>query len=225
MTVAITIVGQKSLLESNFHPSLNLDEKYECGLLYFSATNSVTNINSTNNIFCYGDEGKELQIPFGAYDLLDIERYLARNLNDCTIELIPNNNTLKCSIFCSKTIHFEKENSIGRLLGFGKAKLEANKWHDSESLVNILSLSVIRIECDLIQGSYHNGLPTHTIYEFIPNVPPGHRYIEVPSNIIYYPINRLNISSVSIKIVDDCGKLIDFRKEHLQLRLHLRKIT
>lgn len=146
-----------------------------------------------------------------------------RNVNDCTIQLKPNNNTLKCSIYCSKTIHFEKENSIGQLLGFGKMILEAHKWHDSENLVNILPLSVIRIECDLIQGSYLNGLPTHTIHEFIPSVPPGHRYIEVPRNIIYHPINRRNISSVTIKIVDGHGNLIDFRKEKIQLRLHLRK--
>lgn len=223
MPVTITITGQKSLLESLFHPSLNVGKNYECGLLYFSAINSVSNINSTNNIFSYGDEGKELRIPDGAYDLLDLEDYLSQNINDCTIELKPNNNTLKCSIYCSKTIHFEKENSIGPLLGFSKSKLEANKWHVSESLVNILPLPVIRIECDLIQGSYLNGLPTHTIHEFIPNVPPGHRYIEVPSNIIYHPINRSNISSVTIKIVDNHGNLIDFRKEQIQLRLHLRK--
>lgn len=224
MSITITFTGQKSIMESYFHPSLNEGDNYECGLLYFSAINSVSNINLTNNIFSFGDEGEELRIPVGSYDLIDIESYLSQNLNDCTVELKPNNNTLKCSIYCSKTIHFEKENSIGQLLGFDKLTLEANKWHDSESLVNILPLSVIRIECDLVQGSYLNGLPTHTIHEFIPNVPPGHRYIEVPSNIIYQSINRSNISSVAIKIVDDRGNLIDFRQEKIQLRLHLRKI-
>lgn len=222
MSVTITITGHDSVLESYFHPTLHLNKEYECGLLYFSATNSVSNINSTNNMFYYGDENKQLQVPAGCYDLYDIQDYLSRNLTDCKIELKPNYNTLKCSLFCSKTIHFEKENSIGQLLGFSNTALEANKWHESKSVVNILPLTVIRIECDLIQGSYINGLPSHVIHEFVPRVPPGHQYIEVPNNIIYFPINKSDISSVTVQIVDEYNNLIDFRKEQIQLRLHLR---
>lgn len=223
MSTTITITGHESMLESYFHPTLNFAEQYECGLLFFSATNSVSNINTLNNLFIYGDDYKQFQIPTGAYDLYDIQDYLTKKLTDCEIDFKANNNTLKCSMLCSKTVHFEKENSIGQLLGFGKTKLEANKWHESKGLVNILPLSVIRIECDLINGSYINGLPSHIIHEFVPNVPPGHQYIEVPNNIIYFPINKYDIPSVTIKIVDESGNLIDFRKEQIQLRLHLRK--
>lgn len=44
---------------------------------------------------------------------------------------------MTCYLFCNKTIHFEVENSIGSLLGFPAAKLEANKWHESTSSVTI----------------------------------------------------------------------------------------
>lgn len=223
MSTTITIMGNESVLESYFHPSLQLTEQYECALLYFSTTNSVPNINSSNNLFIYDDDFKQLEIPEGTYDLYDIQDYLSKNLIESSIMLMPNNNTLKCSLFCSKTVHFEKDNSIGQLLGFGKRILKANKWHESECLVNIPSLSMIRIECDLINGSYFNGLPCHVIHEFIPNTPPGYQYIEVPNNIIYFPINKNNLSSLTVRIVDENDRLIDFRKQLVQLRLHLRK--
>lgn len=149
--------------------------------------------------------------------------FLESKLKQCEIRIKPNNNTLKCSIYCSEIIHFEEHNSIGALLGSQKVKLEANKWHESENLVNILPLTLIRIECDIVQGSYVNGLPTHIAHEFVPNVPPGYRLIEIPQNIIYLPINKSNISSITIKVLDEYGNYIDFREENIQLRLHIRR--
>lgn len=84
-------------------------------------------------------------------------------------------------------------------------------------------LSVIRIECDLVHGSYCNGLPTHFIHEFVSDTTPGHQCIEIPQNVIYFPVNKNIISSVSVKIVDQFGRCINFGEEQVQLRLHLRK--
>jgi hypothetical protein len=223
MSVTLTITGNKSILHSYFQPPIYTSDKYECGLLYFSALNSVPNINATNNVFTYGDEEKQLELPFGTYDLYDIGDYLQEKLTDCEIKIKANNNTLKCELYSTKTIHFDKTYNFATLLGFGKVKLEANKWHVSEKPVNILPLSSIRVECDFIKGSYTNGTPSHVIHEFVPAVPPGHRYIEIPKNIIYFPVNKSSLSSVTVKIIDSHGECIDFREENIQLRLHLRK--
>lgn len=223
MSSTITISGNKSILESQFQPPIIVNDKYECGLLYFSVLNAVPNINVKNNLFSYGDEGKQLKIPYGAYDLYDICEYLENEIDDCEIKIKPNNNTLTCSLFCSKVVNFEPRNSVGRILGFPNVKLEPNKWHVSKDPVNIIPLSVIKIECDLVQGSYNNGSPSHVLYEFVPNVPPGHRYIELPQNIVYLPINRNIISTLTVKIVDQHNNCIDFRGEDIQLRLHLRR--
>ncbi|CAH0732027.1 unnamed protein product, partial [Brenthis ino] len=185
---------------------------------------SVRNIDENNNIFSYGNDGKILHIPYGNYDLYDILAYLEKKLKDCEIKIQPNNNTLKCSIYCSETLNFNVKNSLGPVLGFRNIKLDANKWHESENPVRILPLSLIRIECDLVKESFVNGLPSHVLYEFVPDIPPGYRYIEVPKNIIYLPINKKNITSIAIKVVDEDGNNIDFRGENIQLRLHLRKI-
>lgn len=224
MSLTLTFTGTKSLLETCFLPPLSVEDDWECGLLFFSARNSIPNVNSSNNTFAYGDNGEEtLKIPCGTYDLYDLQNFLEDNIKGCEISIQPNNNTLKCSIYCTKTIHFDSENSVGKLLGFHNKKLEANKWHESETDINILPVSVIRIECDIVKGSYINGSPCHIIHEFVPNVPPGHRFIEKPKNITYLPIIKKNISRITVKIVDERGNWIDFRKEPILLRMQLRK--
>lgn len=221
MSITITFTGNKSKLETNFNPPLHIDNEYECGLLFFSALNSIPNVNNNRNVFIYGDN--KLILPCGTYDLYDINEYLNDNMKNAYIQLIPNNNTLTCSLYCSETVNFDADSSIGPLLGFSNTLLEANKWHESPNQVNIQPVSVIRVECDLVQGSYINGLPSHIIHEFTPNIPPGYRYIEVPKKVIYFPVNKINISSINIKILDENGKCIDFRKENILVRIHLRK--
>lgn len=222
MSYTLTITGNTSVLQCEFVTPLILGGDYECGLLYFSTFNTIPNIHDNNNIFAYG-KNKKIQIPFGTYDLFDLEEYLQSRLNDCRIKIRPNNNTLKCSVFCTQSINFEIENSIGSFLGFSKTILEPHKWHESTHPLNIIPVSVVRIECDFIQGSYTNGSPTHIIHEFLLNIPPGHQLIEVPKNIIYFPIRKNDISIVTVKILDLEGKLIDFRNENIQLSLHIRK--
>lgn len=223
MSLTFTITGNKSLLETCFQPPLNVDGDYECGLLFFSALNCVPNIHAYNNVFAYGKNVQKLHIPHGNYDLYDLLDYLTTKLDSCEIKIKPNNNTLKCLIYCNESIRFDVENSIGNVLGFDNVILEANKWHESKNTVNILPLSAIRIECDLVQGSYTNGLPSHILHEFVPNVPPGHRFIELPQNIIYFPINKTNISEITLKIIDLNGNYVNFQKENIILRLHLRR--
>lgn len=223
MSLTLTFTGNESILETYFIPPLSIEDNWECGLLFFSTRNSIPNVNTSNNTFAYGDNGETLEIPCGTYDLYDLQNFLEDNVNGCEINIQSNNNTLKCSIYCTKTINFDGKNSIGKLLGFHNKKLEANKWHESETKIGILPLSVIRIECDIVKGSYINGLPSHIIHEFVPNVPPGHRFIEKPKNIIYLPIIKENISRITVKVVDERGQCIDFRGEHILLRMQLRK--
>lgn len=222
MSLTLTIAGNKSILQSEFTSPLMLDGNYECGLLFFSTFNSIPNIHESNNVFAYGNNDV-IKIPNGIYDLSALNEYIKSKMENCNIMIHPNNNTLKCSLFCTKPIDFRVKNSIGAMLGFSSTILEANKWHDSTHPVNIIPASVIRVECDLIQGSFTNGSPTHIIHEFVLNIPSGYQVIEVPKNVIYFPIKNKYISSVTLKILDLEGNLINFNNEKIQLRLHLRK--
>lgn len=222
MSFTLSITGSTSTLTTNYSPPLQLDGEYECGLLYFSTFNSIPNIDSRNNQFCYG-ENEIVEIPEGSYELQDISDYLKEKVTNCTLKLTCNNNTLKTSIICSKDIHFEKSNSIGKMLGFESKIFKANIMNLSRSPINILSTTIIRIECDIISGSFVNGEPSHIIHEFVPNVPPGYRIIEVPRNVIYFPVNQNNISSINVRIFDANNQLINLRGEEIQFYLHLKK--
>lgn len=222
MSFTLSVTGCESDLSTNYSPALQLSGEYECGLVYFSTFNSIPNISKNNNRFHYG-ESDMIEIPEGSYELEDIIEFLTNNLKDCTFKLECNNNTLSTKIFCSKDIHFEKHGSIGIMLGFGKELLKCNILHASRFPVSILPTTIVRIECDIASGSYINGKPGHIIYEFAPNVPPGYRIIEIPKNLIYFPVNQNCISEINIRVLDGNNNLINLRHEELQLYLHLRR--
>lgn len=222
MSFTLSVTGNRSLLITNYSPTLELDGEYECALLYLSTFNSIPNVDRNNNMFYYGDNDV-IEIPEGAYELQDLNDYLKGKIKDKTFNIFCNNNTLKTYLFSNETIHFEKERGLGNLLGFGNITLSANKLHESQHPVNILSTTVVRIECDIVSGSYINGTPSHIIHEFAPNVPPGYRLIEIPKNIIYFPVNQNDITSINIRILDVHNNLINLRGEEVQLYLHLRK--
>lgn len=222
MSFTISVTGCESELITNYSPPLEINGNYECALLYFSTFNSLPNIDSKNNKFYYGDS-EVIEVPEGSYELQDIYDFLRNNIKDCSIKIWSNNNTLRTKLFCSKEIHFEKEESFGSLFGFGKETLKANIIHESRFPVSILSTTIVRIECDIASGSFVNGIPSHIIYEFVPNVPPGYRIIEIPKNLIYFPINQNTISEINIRLLDSKNNLVNLRGEEIQLYLHLRK--
>lgn len=224
MSFTLSITGHTSTLSTNFYPALQFDGEYECALLHLSTFNSIPNIESTNNKFHYA-KNEVLEIPEGAYELQDISGYIRQNLKmkGITFNLYCNNNTLKTIICCGEEIHFEKDSSLGPLLGFGKKILKANILHESQLPINILSTTVVRVECDIISGSYIDGKPSHIIHEFAPNVPPGYRIIEIPKNIIYFPVNQSNVNTINIRLLDIKNNLINLRGEEVQLYLHIKR--
>lgn len=178
------------------------------------------------------DENVEIRtgcvsIPVGSYEITQIADYLREQLqkHGVIFHLQPNKNTLKCEMTCSAwLVDFSKENSIGSLLGFSQKMYVENVMHVSEATVKITRVNAVRIDCDLIRGSYINNKPAHTIHEFSIKVEPGYKIIEVPNKVIYFPIVVKSISSVNISLVDQENKLIDFRGETITLRIHIKKV-
>ena len=146
--------------------------------------------------FCYlgyvGD--KILTIPTDSYAIEDIERSVQKILasDDITINIQPNNNTLRSEIKCSSKVNFQPEDSIGKKLGFTPRILEANKTHTSDLPVAIHNVNALRVECNITTGAYTNGCKVHTI-------------VEVPSHVIYLPIAVKTIHQIQLPIVDQDG--------------------
>ena len=203
-------------------PPIVLDGTWVIGLIDFHTYNSIPNVDETNNIIGIGDQ-HFIEIPVGAYEIEEINGYLNEKLtiSGNYIVLRGNNNTLKCEIESDVDVDLTHPRSIAPLLGFRPQVLEARKQHISNQPVNILKVDDIRIECSLACGAFDNGRPSNVIYGFYPEVPHGYKLIQRPATIIYYPITTNVISNIKVRIIDQKNRPINFRNEHITVRLQL----
>lgn len=241
--------GKGSTLSTSIFPAIDLSEgDWEIGLVDFTTYNSIPNVEEgVNNRFYYGtnkiqkgndkhyeynvtddkDDGivKIVEIPTGSYELDDITHLISEQINEPgNLKIRGNNSTFKVEIFSrNKVVDFTNTDSIGLLLGYSPRCLEPNKYHVSDLPVDIIKVNVIRIECNLVRGSYQNGIEGHIIHEFYPAVPPGFKIIETPRHVIYLPVSVKKLENIIVTFTDQDNRLINFREETINVRLHLRK--
>lgn len=265
MSATFTFTGNSSILCSDFHPELEFDSKfsYSCGLLEFTAYNSIPNVTYLNNKFYFILDSKNdkqsndsisrlisspensnlgykfigvhgsnsnklvyyISVPTGAYELKRVFLYLTERANaiGISLQLSFDESTLTCKVKSTVPLLFSYQDSIHQLLGFSNTTIEPHIERVSDSVISISRLNTIVVECDIVEGSYTNGRRGHSVHEFAPSAFPGYKIIEVPANVIYLPINRRIISSIQIRVVDQDGKLIDFRGEQITCRIHIKK--
>ena len=225
MSYTFTLVSDQNEFSESYFPPIVLpsDKRYCLGLVGFSSYNSIPNIDENNNLFTIGT--KTIRIPEGSYELQAIGDYIKSQLEDDAINIFrANNNTLKVEIKSKYDIDFRATTSVASLLGFSRQILAANQLHESDLPVDIIKVNSVRIECNLVLSSYYGNKAQHTIYEFTPNVDPGYAIVIEPRNIIYLPIHTSVIDNISIRLLDQEGRLINFRGERIVVRLELKPI-
>ena len=92
---------------------------------------------------------------------------------DYYINISANSNTLKFVLILEEDyqVDFNHQNSLAKVLGFTGAKYTKG-CHESENVVNILSINSILVNIDIISGSYVNGTTKNFIYSFFPKSAP-----------------------------------------------------
>lgn len=230
-SVTITFTGNSSSLNAHFYPEIELDERfnYSCCLLDLYTYNSIPNVHENNNKFYYSlDKGETYEVvtlPIGSFEVNEILQLLMAEFDrrKVKISIKADDRTTKCNLKSENAIiDFTKADSICTLLGFSKRILGIGTF-TSDKLINIQCINNLKIDCDLITGSFHNGKSTHTIYEFDPSVDPGYKINEQPKHLIYLPVIRHRISTINIAIVDQNGELVDFRGETITCRIHVKR--
>ena len=145
---------------------------------------------------------------------------------DYHINISANSNTLKSVLILEKDYQVDfnhpEEDSLGKVLGFKGTKYTGG-FHESENVVDILSINSILVNIDIISGSCVNGATKNTIYSFFPKVSPGYKIIESLVNLVYLPITLDTIDSINISITDQDDHLLNLRNEKITIRFHIRE--
>ena len=219
----ITLNGNSSELSCDIFPPLEVDKTAQLCLLSLQTNNSIPNIELGCNTISFSDS-TSITIPTGTYELNELEsviQYLLLN-TPVLFKLKANGNTLKCIMRCSHDVNFTVENNISKLLGF-ENKIYTTGEHESDKMVNIMKVNCIKIDCNLISGSFNDGTPSQTIYEFYPSVPAGYKIIETPRHPVFYSLNSTSISKVDIVLKDQDDNLINLREHLITIRLQIKQ--
>lgn len=216
--------GTSSSLTTHFFPPLYLRENSVIGLSHFSTFNSIPNFDDSNNKFYIGEQ--VIEIPTGAYEIESLHLYLESKLKeiheDATLQITPNINTLQVEIYSTHDIFFDKPNTIASVLGFEDIILAAKTKHKSSLPVNILKVNTINVNCDICSNSFQNNRSGHILYDFVLDTAVGYKIVKEPQPISYLPVSVKEINSITLDIVDENNKLINFRGENIDIGLYLK---
>jgi len=232
----VSVSGTTSTLRTVLFPAITLDKgkQWEVALLDFTTYNSIPNITEkvNNKLHFYKEKDKnnrylkfnEVSLITGSYEIDDINKGLQAAMGRDNIKLQANNNVLRSVIKSNYYIDFTQKHSIGSVLGFpsNTTILERNTVYTSPEPVNIIKVNSINITCNIVKGSYRDGTNQHVLHTFYPTVPPGFKIVEKPHNLVYLPVNTSHISDIVLNVLDQDGNLVDFRKEVISIRLHIK---
>ena len=236
----ICISGNTSKVKTSFIPPLEFPSvsRYEIALTSLETYYSFPNINKSNNhikiSFGDGEESLlDIHIPVGCYEITAINNELQRRIMQKTgdkkpekrIILSSNPNTLRCVLeVVDKNYRVDfnvGDDSLCTVLGFDRKVYRVGR-HESEQIVNILSVNSILVHCDVIESSRLNGIEAPVIYTFFPDASPGDKIVSVPRHLIYIPITLNIISSMTCWVTDQNGRELDLQGEELTLTFHIK---
>ena len=234
----VCISGKTSKLHTSFIPSLEFptSSRYEIALANLETYFSFPNVRDSNNhIKVSIDNGSswiDIHIPVGCYEInainTEIQRFIAEKSGDGKkkyLTILPNPNTLRCILeILDKKCQVDfnvGDDSLCTVLGFDRVIYKSGR-HESEHLVNIMSVNSILVHCDIIEATRLNGIEASVIYNFFPDVAPGDKIISTPLHLMYVPLSLNIISHMTCWLTDQNGKELDLRGEELTITFHIK---
>lgn len=241
MDCLFTLASTRSELSVNIFPPIELDahSSYTIGLYSLNTYNSIPNVHSGNNRLYYtndfGHSISYMEIPEGSYELDAVIEYIQKELKkrlehiDFALKIEANLNTMQVEIETTGIwLYFTKSAvcNIGVLFGFDDIIIHPGTIYTSNNVMKICDIGLVNVECNITDGSYINGIPSHTIFSFHPfDVLPGYKISLHPNNILYLPVNTHRISNISLRLIDQNCNLVNFRGEEIAIQLNLRKFN
>ena len=174
----------------------------------------------------------EIELPPGAYELVDINNAIQQKLFDCCTFIPGDSPTFKLNIEAdtismksvlttASGIYFNSE--LNKLLGFTNKEYPAGT-HISEKPVMITTTDKVHLKCDCVDGSIVNGIREQLLFSFNLSAPPGYKIIKEPNIILYKKINKTRLDSIQFFLEDNNHNPVDFNSETLTFTIQIIKI-
>ena len=172
----------------------------------------------------------EIEIPPGAYGLIDINNAIQQELNNsCSsgpdskfiFNIEADTISMKSVLTTSYSIYFNSE--LNTLLGVTKTDYTAGT-HISEKPVMITTTDKVHLKCDCVDGSIVNGIREQILFSFNHPAPPGYKIIKEPNIILYKKINKTRLDSTQFFLEDNNHNSVDFNGETLTFTIQIIKI-
>lgn len=230
----ICLSGRGPALSASFHPEIELDEQYDysCCLLDLSIETSTlkAELKYSNNLLSVniGDKNHSMELPTGEHEIDHIahliEEYVHTLGSKVSFWLDKRTMTYVITTDPFLNIDFTVARSVGSVFGFGWQSLHGNMSYTAPHSLGNLDVETIRVNCDLVNASFHDGIRSHVLHEFHPNEISNYKMIEQPHTLIYLPIARQSISAVNLTVTDQDGKRIDILDgRHMICRINIKR--
>lgn len=215
----LTLSGNGSSLTTNIHPGIELDERfnYSCCLLdaIIHCPTWKTVVDDSNNKFPFTFNGSTHTIAegHGEHTLSHIAEEIERKMASQALVLsfILDKQTMIYRIELGRhdiRIGFDRPDTVRSIFGFESIGLLGEDSYWAENSVHNFNADTIRFNCDLVNGSFHNGIRTHTLHEFQPTAIVNYKMIEHPHHLIHLPVIKRYINSVNVTVTDQDGQPI-----------------
>lgn len=229
-SIIVSLSGRSPTLSTDLFPEIELDEQFEysCCLLDFKILNMhlsrVFHEKLATEYTCDPPASWIITINPGTWNVPDLMKILAGHMEkkDCKINFFFDKYKMKFIVKSYSDITIYP--SMAQLIGFEPQKFKTDSVTEAEHRMGQFDdIDAIRVNCDLVNGSFCNGVDTHTIYEFNPSPVFNYKLIEHPHHSIYLPITKRCINSINITVTDQKGDLLDLKGGEIHCRLNITR--
>lgn len=145
--------------------------------------------------------------------------YIMKMTSSLTVAFSGESSSLKVNFFPEIILDAQNDYSCALLDLF----IRNNSKNENDSTINISGL--LRIDCDIILGSYINGERKHTIHQFVAStsLAKGRTFVETPKHLNYFPLKTKNLRSIQISIVNPKGQLVVLNECDIICRINIKR--
>lgn len=240
-SINVSLSGDNSSLSTNFGEQFEFDDRfdYSCCLLDFSIqipSNLTAVVDNSNKTLTYKYNSMHMgfhntiELTTGTHTLEEIAKDLEKKFkaNDHNIKIWFDESTMKYNIEPNSNIeiNFRDYKDVGAIFGFEPRIIQYGRGTEADHRMGkFKDVSRIRVDCDLVFGSFYDGVCTHTIHDFYPDKITNYKLTEQPKHLIYLPVVKRIIKSINVTIADQNGNPINFATgTRINCRFNIKKL-